>query len=42
LQLGTTNGAALAFYRRRGYAARDGYKLLVKELAAAAVERAGT
>jgi ribosomal protein S18 acetylase RimI-like enzyme len=39
LQLGTANGAALAFYRRRGYAARDGYKLFDKELAAAAVER---
>lgn len=33
LQLGTSNQAARAFYRRRGYGGRDGYELIDKELA---------
>ena len=32
LQLGVENEAARAFYARRGYSARDGYRLLDKEL----------
>jgi GNAT superfamily N-acetyltransferase len=32
LQLGTGNDAARAFYEGRGYAARDGYRLLDKAL----------
>ncbi len=34
LQLGVANEAARAFYQRRGYAARSGYALLDKPLAA--------
>jgi ribosomal protein S18 acetylase RimI-like enzyme len=37
LQLDTVNRAAHAFYHRRGYAARTGYKLFGKQLAAASV-----
>jgi GNAT superfamily N-acetyltransferase len=32
LQLGARNGAGRAFYERRGYAPRDGYRLFDKEL----------
>ncbi|MGH8720379.1 MAG: GNAT family N-acetyltransferase [Burkholderiales bacterium] len=35
LQLGRKNAAALAFYRRHGYRAREGYELLDKSLPAA-------
>ena len=34
LQLGVANEGARAFYERRGYGARDGYRLLDKALAA--------
>lgn len=36
LQLGMANETARAFYERRGYAAREGYRLLDKALPAAA------
>jgi aminoglycoside 6'-N-acetyltransferase I len=39
LQLGTANDAAQAFYQRRGFSARTGYKLLDKELAVTSVQR---
>lgn len=41
LQLGVANEAARAFYERRGYAARDGYRFLDKALSAAPVDAAG-
>ena len=37
LQLGTDNRGAQEFYNRRHYAARAGYRLFCKPLAAAAV-----
>jgi GNAT superfamily N-acetyltransferase len=38
LQLGAANAAARGFYERRGYRARDGYRLLDKALGAARAE----